>query len=150
MMPLIVLLAAFFLSLLLLKWIHNQFLLALAGRIAMSVMLFFTAVGHFVFTEGMALMIPSFVPFKQEMVYFTGVVEIAGAVGLLVPRLSTLTAWLLISFFILVLPANIYAALQHVDYQNATVNGQGPDYLWFRIPLQFLFIIWVYLSVIRK
>src|SRR5690606_776566 len=150
MMPLIVLLAAFFLSLLLLKWIHNQFLLALAGRIAMSVMLFFTAVGHFAFTEGMALMIPSFVPFKQEMVYFTGVVEIAGAVGLLVPRLSTLTAWLLISFFILVLPANIYAALQHVDYQNATVNGQGPDYLWFRIPLQFLFIIWVYLSVIRK
>lgn len=150
MMPLIVLLAAFFLSLLLLKWIHNQFLLALAGRIAMSVMLFFTAVGHFVFTEGMALMIPSFVPFKQEMVYFTGVVEIAGAVGLLVPRLSTLTAWLLISFFILVLPANIYAALQHVDYQNATFNGQGPDYLWFRIPLQFLFIIWVYLSVIRK
>jgi uncharacterized membrane protein len=150
MMPLIVLLAAFFLSLLLLKWIHNQFLLALAGRIAMSVMLFFTAVGHFAFTEGMALMIPSFVPFKQEMVYFTGVVEIAAAVGLLVPRLSTLTAWLLISFFILVLPANIYAALQHVDYQNATFNGQGPDYLWFRIPLQFLFIIWVYLSVIRK
>lgn len=150
MMPLTVLLAAFFLSLLLLKWIHNQFLLALAGRIAMSVMLFFTAVGHFAFTEGMALMIPSFVPFKQEMVYFTGVVEIAAAVGLLVPRLSTLTAWLLISFFILVLPANIYAALQHVDYQNATFNGQGPDYLWFRIPLQFLFIIWVYLSVIRK
>src|SRR5690606_1992291 len=123
---------------------------AWAGRIAMSAMLLFTAVGHFAFTEGMAMMIPSFVPFKEEMVYFTGLIEIAAAVGLLVPRLSRLTAWLLIAFFILVLPANIYAALQHVDYQNATFDGQGPTYLWFRIPLQLFFIIWVYFAAIRE
>lgn len=150
MMPLIVLLITFFLSLLILRGIRHRFLFALSGRIAMSVMLVCTAIGHLAFTEGMAMMIPSFVPFKEELVYFTGVVEIAAAAGLLVPRLSRLTAWLLIAFFILILPANIYAALQHVDYQNATLDGQGPDYLWFRIPLQLFFIIWVYLSVIRK
>src|SRR5690606_4359258 len=150
MMPLVVLLTAFFLCLLILRWIRHQFLFAFAGRIAMSVMLLFTAVGHFAFTEGMAMMIPTFVPFKEETVYLTGVVEIAAAAGLLVPRLSRLTAWLLIVFFILVLPANIYAALVHVDYQNATFDGQGPSYLWFRIPLQLFFIIWIYFSAIRQ
>jgi uncharacterized membrane protein len=150
MMPLIVLLIAFFLSLLILKWIRHQFLYALAGRIAMSVMLLFTAGGHFAFTEGMAMMIPTFLPFKEEMVYFTGVVEIAAAVGLLVPRLSRLTAWLLIAFFTLILPANIFAVLHHVDYQNATFDGQGPGYLWFRIPLQLFFIIWVYVSAVKR
>src|SRR5690606_38325732 len=88
--------------------------------------------------------------FKEETVYLTGVVEIAAAAGLLVPRLRRLTAWLLIVFFILVLPANIYAALEHVDYQNATFDGQGPSYLWFRIPLQLFFIIWIYFSAIRQ
>lgn len=150
MMPLIVLLTAFFLCLLILRWIRHQFLYALAGRIAMSAMLVFTAVGHFAFTEGMAMMLPPFIPYKTEVVYLTGLIEMAAAVGLIIPRLRSLTAWLLIAFFMLVLPANIYAALQHVDYQNATFDGQGPGYLWFRIPLQLFFIIWVYLSAIRK
>ena len=150
MMPLIVLLTAFFLCLLILRWIRHQFLYALAGRIAMSAMLVFTAVGHFAFTEGMAIMLPPFIPYKTEVVYLTGLIEMAAAVGLIIPRLRSLTAWLLIAFFMLVLPANIYAALQHVDYQNATFDGQGPGYLWFRIPLQLFFIIWVYLSAIRK
>ena len=116
----------------------------------MSAMLVFTAVGHFAFTEGMAMMLPPFIPYKTEVVYLTGLIEMAAAVGLIIPRLRSLTAWLLIAFFMLVLPANIYAALQHVDYQNATFDGQGPGYLWFRIPLQLFFIIWVYLSAIRK
>ena len=150
MMPLIVLLTAFFLCLLILRWIRHQFLYALAGRIAMSAMLVFTAVGHFAFTEGMAMMLPPFIPYKTEVVYLTGLIEMAAAVGLIIPRLRSLTAWLLIAFFMLVLPANIYAALQHVDYQNATFDGQGPGYLWFRIPLQLFFIIWGYFSAIRK
>lgn len=150
MMPLVVLLVVFFLSLSLFRLFRGKFHFALAGRIAMSGMLLFTAVGHFAFTEGMTLMLPSFIPLKEEMVYFTGLVEIVAAIGLLVPRLSILTAWLLIAFFILVLPANIYAATEHVDYQNATFDGHGPAYLWFRIPLQLFFIMWVYLSAIRK
>src|SRR5690606_27220710 len=117
---------------------------------AMSVMLLFTAVGHFAFTEGMAMMIPTFVPFKEETVYLTGVVEIAAAAGLLVPRLSRLTAWLLIVFFILVLPANIYAALEHVDYQCANFDVPCRSYLCFRIPVLLYFISWIYYLAIRQ
>jgi uncharacterized membrane protein len=57
-------------------------------------------------------------------------------------------AWLLILFFILLLPANIYAALKHVDCQKGTFEGSGVQYLWFRVPLQVLLIVWTYFFII--
>jgi uncharacterized membrane protein len=149
MKPLIFLLGAFGISLLVTKILQGNFELALSGRIAMSVMLVFTAVAHFAFTKGMAMMLPGFVPYKTEMVYLTGTIEIAAAIGLLILNLRVTTAWFLIVFFILILPANIYAAIKHIDYQKGTFNGNGPGYLWFRIPLQILFIVWTYLSAIQ-
>jgi len=52
MKPLIVLLSVFFISLLTTKFVRGQYEFALSGRIAMSAMLVFTALGHFAFTEG--------------------------------------------------------------------------------------------------
>jgi uncharacterized membrane protein len=150
MKPLIVLLAAFAISLLAIKIFRKEYNFALAGRIAMSVMLLFTAIGHFAFTEGMAMMLPPIIPFKMGVIYFTGVIEIAASVGLLIPKLKVLTGWMLILFFILIIPANIHAAVNHVDYQNATTEGNGLAYLWFRVPLQVLFIVWTYLSAVNR
>ena len=115
----------------------------------MSAMLAFSAIGHFVFTKGMSLMIPEFIPFKTETVYLTGIVEIIFAIGLFFPNYRVLTAWLLIVFLIVVLPANIYASIKQLDYQKSTFDGNGLTYLWFRIPLQILFIIWIYLSSVK-
>lgn len=150
MKPLIVLLTVFAVSLLVTKIFHNTFELALSGRIAMSAMLVFTTIGHFAFTKGMSLMIPEFIPFKTETVYITGIAEIIFAVGLLLPDYRVLTAWLLIVFLILVLPANIYASIKQVDYQKATFDGSGLTYLWFRIPLQIFFIVWIYLCSVKS
>jgi uncharacterized membrane protein len=115
----------------------------------MSVMLVFTSIGHFVFVQGMTLMIPAFIPFKKQIVYLTGVFEFAAAIGLLIPKLQNQTAWLLILFFLLILPANIQAAIKKIDYQKGTTSGPGLNYLWFRVPLQILFIAWVYLFAVR-
>ena len=149
MKPLIILLSVFAVSLLTTKFVRGNFELALSGRIAMSTMLVFTAVAHFAFTKGMAMMLPDFIPFKTETVYLTGIIEIAAAIGLFIPSFRFVTGWLLIAFFILLLPANIYASIKHIDYQKGTFDGNGPTYLWFRVPLQILFIIWVYLSSIK-
>ena len=149
MKPLIVLLSVFAISLLSTKIFRGNYEFALSGRIAMSAMLVFTAVGHFVFTKGMTMMLPQFIPYKTEAVYLTGVIEIVAAIGLLIPNFNGLVAWLLIVFFILMLPANIYAAIKNVDYQKGTFDGSGLTYLWFRIPLQVVFIVWTYLSVIK-
>jgi uncharacterized membrane protein len=150
MKPLIVLLASFALALAGIRLTLGYFDLTLAGRIAMSIMLLFTAIGHFAFTKGMALMIPPFIPFKTALVYLTGIFEIAAAAGLLIPLLYITTAWLLITFFVLMLPANIYAAINKIDYQKGDNNGSGISYLWFRVPLQIFFIGWVLCNCICR
>ena len=149
MKPLVLLITVFGLALAANKLISGSFEVAFSGRITLSTMLVFTAIGHFVFTKGMTMMIPDFIPFKTALVYVTGGLEIAAALALFVPAFRELTAWLLIVFFILMLPANIYAALHHVDYQQATYDGKGTDYLWFRVPLQLFFILWTYASAIK-
>lgn len=114
----------------------------LAGRLGMAAMLLFTAIGHFAFTPGMALMLPGWLPAKKFWVWATGVFELLAAGGLLLPAFQMETALVLAAFFVLVLPANIIAAIKHVDYQRATLDGPGPRYLWFRVPLQLFFIAW--------
>ena len=115
----------------------------------MSMMLVFTAIGHFAFTKGMSMMIPKFIPLKESFVYLTGIFELLLAIGLLIPKLKVLSGWSLILFLLLMLPANIYASFNNVNYQKGTLDGNGLVYLWFRIPLQILFIIWAYISTIR-
>lgn len=110
----------------------------------MSVMLAFTALGHFIYTKGMTMMIPGFIPYKEGMVYATGIFEMATAIGLHVSQILHFTGWALISFLVIMLPANINAAIKQVDYQKGTLDGNGIGYLWFRVPLQIFFIFWVY------
>lgn len=149
MKPLIVLLVISILSVGVLKFTTGNFNFLYAGRIGMSVMLLFTALGHFMYPEGMVLMVPDFLPSKMDWIYLTAGIEIVAAMGLQIPQLRRLTGGLLIVFFVLVLPANIKSAIDHLDYQNATYTGIGPVYLWFRIPLQMVFIAWVYLTTLR-
>ena len=148
MKPLIVLLAVFTIAAFALRLIDGHFELAFAARIAMAVMLLFTASGHFAFTKGMAMMIPAPVPFKTPLVYLTGIFEIMAAFGLLIHSYQQVSGYALIVFFVIMLPANIYAAINHIDYQKGTTSGPGVSYLWFRVPLQALFIAWVYVSAI--
>ncbi len=150
MKPLIVLISVFIIGLIIIKLRTKKTNWQLAGRIAMSVMLVFTAIAHFVFTEGMTQMIPNFFPFKKELVYLTGILEIIFAIGLLIPKTKIITGWTLIVFFLVILPANIKASMEHINYQTGGLDGKGMDYLWFRIPLQILFIVWVFFVAIKK
>lgn len=149
MKPLIVLLVTFVIALLVTKITSGHYKAALSARISLSIMLLFTASAHFAFTKGMTMMIPSSIPYKTEVIYLTGIIEIIAAIGLLIPNFRETTAWLLILFFVLLLPANIHAAIKHIDYQKGNFDGNGLNYLWFRIPLQILFILWTYFSSIR-
>ncbi len=149
MLPLLILLSLYLVTLLVGKWRGRPNPL-FAGLLAMSGMLLFTATGHFRYPEGMAMMLPPVIPFRNQLVLLTGLLEVAAAVALLVERYTVGTAWGLIVFFILVLPANLYAASQRVNYQEADFTGPGPAYLWFRVPLQVLLIGWVYYFGIAK
>ncbi|MDN5285660.1 MAG: hypothetical protein JWR38_1934 [Mucilaginibacter sp.] len=145
MKPLIVLLITFGIGIVITA-ITDTYNIRLSAQIAMAVMMAFTSIGHFIYTKGMTMMLPSFIPFKKQTVYITGVLEIASAAGLLIPPTRTVTAWLLILFFIVLTPANINAAMKHLNMEKGTYDGSGPRYLWFRVPLQVLFTVWVYMS----
>ncbi|GAO41205.1 DoxX family protein [Flavihumibacter petaseus] len=121
-----------------------------AGNIALCIMLFFTAFGHWRFTDAMARMIPGPVPFKKELVYITGLLEILAGVALLIPVVREKAGWFLLVFFVLLLPANIYAAINKIDYQQVDREGNGLSYLWFRIPMQIALMVWVYYFAIWK
>ena len=149
METLIVLFGSFTATLIIVWLTTKRFELSFSARIAMSLMLVFTAIGHFAFTKGMAMMI-SFLPCANAIVIATGIIELIAAIGLLLPNTKVRTAKLLILFFILLLPANIYAANNMINLQTADYTGKGLSYLWIRIPMQFLFIVWVYFSSIRN
>ncbi|RXM47219.1 hypothetical protein [Flavobacterium sp. YO12] len=144
MKPLIVLIVVFLVSIFTLKFLTNQYDILMAARIAMCVMLCFTAIAHFVFTKGMVMMLPEKIPFRTELVYATGIIEIVLGICLLISSTKVYAGWILVVFFIFLLPANIYAAIKHIDYQNGTYNGNATSYLWFRIPLQIVFILWTF------
>ncbi|WP_422858242.1 hypothetical protein ACOKFD_12575 [Flagellimonas sp. S174] len=149
MKPLLVLLSSFVIAIFIVKLIYKHYDFALSARIAMAIMLCFTAMGHFVYSKGMSMMIPEFIPFKTSFVHLTGLFEILLAIGLLIPKLQVISGWMLIIFLVFMLPANVYAAIHQVNYQKGTFDGHGLTYLWFRIPLQVLFIVWTYISSIR-
>ena len=150
MKPLFVLLISFGIALLAVKIFDQRWNFIFAGNFAMSVMLLFTAMGHFAFSKGMMMMLPDFIPFKRQIIYGTGLIEILAAIGLFIPSHRHLTSIALVIFFVLILPSNIYAAIKKVNYQKGTYDGNEINYLWFRIPLQIFFIEWVwYFGILR-
>ena len=107
-----------------------------SARDALSLMLIFTGISHFTsMKEDFVRMMPPSIPWPRAMVYFTGVCEIAGAVGLLLPKFRGVAAYCLIALFLAVLPANIHAARAGV-----TLRGKPATNLWLRVPMQILFI----------
>lgn len=144
MKPFYLLLVVFMLSTGISKLITGNWNLSFGGNLAMGLMLCFTALGHFIFTQGMTLMVPSFIPFKKELVYLSGIAEIILGLALLFPSIRSYAGIALIVFLILLMPANIYAAVNKVNYEKGTFDGPGLSYLWLRIPLQIIFIVWIY------
>lgn len=101
--------------------------------------LFFAAagLGHFIVPSFYLAMMPPWLPAPLFLVQLSGVAEIAGGVGLLIPRLRRPAGIGLVLLLIAVFPANIQML------QNARAAGTPELALWIRLPFQVLFIGWV-------
>lgn len=110
-----------------------------AQRIGLAVVVLFFGLGglaHFVFATTEKSIIPPFVPFPDVVNYVTGVFEIAGAIGLLIPPLRRMAAGCLVLLTICVTPANVFM-LMHAD-RFPTI----PEWvLVARLPLQLVLIL---------
>ena len=114
---------------------------AIRARVGLSLLFTFTAIGHFIRTEEMSQMLPSSTPYRVELIYLTGILELAGAVGVWIPCLVRVTGICLILLLICVLPANIYSAINRVEFGG---HGAGQTYLLLRVPFQIFLIWWTY------
>ncbi len=111
------------------------------GRGIIALALLFTTSGilHFVFQDFLAAAIPEWVPNHGALVSLTGILELLGAAGLLLPPLREIAAWALIALLVAVFPVNIQMlasarALGGLDWAQVL--------LWLRLPLQPL-LIWI-------
>jgi uncharacterized membrane protein len=139
---LLLLIAPYLILTLLGRW-FDRFKLASSerARVGLSLFFIFTSIGHFIRTEEMSAMIPPSVQYRTELIYLTGVLELLGAIGVWTSRLMRLTGILLILMLISLLPANIYSAINRVDFGG---HGVGPAYLFVRVPFQLFVIWWTY------
>ena len=103
---------------------------------ALAVMFVFTSTAHFTkLKHDLAAMVPPAFPKPLTIVYVTGVFEILGAVGLLLPQLRMYAACGLVALLTAMFPANIRAARHHLK-----LAGRDATPLWLRVPMQPLFI----------
>jgi uncharacterized membrane protein len=114
------------------SWYRLLLLLALS--------LFFINVGvdHFINPDFYLNIMPDYLPFHAEAVYLSGFFEILGGIVVLIPKLRALARWGLISLLIAVFPANIYMAMNPNLFPEFSL-----ELLYFRLPLQFVFIFLV-------
>jgi uncharacterized membrane protein len=114
--------------------------------VALSVTFLFTGATHFSeMKQDYAAMIPSPFPKSLWLIYLTGVLEIAGAIGLLLPRLRGIAGICLIVLLLALFPANINAALNSIPFR-----GQPPTALWLRALIQICFIVAIWWSSVRS
>jgi uncharacterized membrane protein len=106
----------------------------------------FAGVMHFVIPKVYKRIVPPYLPAPEALVYASGVAEIAGGAGLMLPATRRRAGWWLIATLIAVFPANLHMA-RHPD-EFPEIPG-GETALLARLPLQALFIAWV-LGAMRR
>ncbi len=92
---------------------------------------------HFATPGWFVAIVPAALPAPLALVLVSGVFEILGGVGLLVPRARRVASVGLVALYLAVFPANINMI---VDPQAS--HGVAPWLLWARLPLQAVFIAW--------
>ena len=117
-----------------------------AARIGLAVMFLFTAGSHFSsLKHDLAAMIPPPLTGALWLIYVTGVLEAAAAIGLLTRRWRRRAALFLMALLIALFPANVYAALEGI-----TLRGEPPTPLWFRAPLQAFWLVALWWSTLAR
>ena len=108
--------------------------------------LFFLVAGvlHFVRPRMYEAIMPEGLPAQRELVYASGVAEIAGGAGVLAERTAPAAGWWLIATLVAVFPANVNMALHPERYRSIP-----EPLLWARLPLQAVIVWWVWRVAIR-
>jgi uncharacterized membrane protein len=117
-----------------------------AGLIAVVILFLFTGSTHFTaMKHDYAAMLPGPLSGNIGLIYLTGALQIAGALGLLISRTRRLAGICLVLLLVAMFPGNVYAAVNEVPFR-----GEPPTPLWLRTPIQLFFIGMVLWTSVMK
>lgn len=102
---------------------------------------------HFIAPRPYLGIMPPALPHPVTLVYISGVFEMLGGAGVLVPFARQFAGWGLILLLVAVFPANIYMFTRELSVHGWTVFALVG---LLRLPLQFMLIWWVWRAALAK
>jgi len=107
---------------------------------------FFLAAGalHFIKPRAYESIMPEALPAHRELVYLSGVAEMAGGAGVLADPTRRAAGWWLIATMLAVFPANINMAIEAERFKDIP-----EPLLWARLPLQAAIVYWIWRVALR-
>jgi uncharacterized membrane protein len=103
-------------------------------------------IAHFVAPSFFEAIVPPWLPSPRALVVWSGIAELAGALGVLAPRTRVIAGWGLLALLVAVFPANVHML-------QAAVTASAPMWwitaLALRLPVQPLLMWWVWRATIR-
>ena len=93
---------------------------------------------HFREPQKFVEIVPAYLPFPLFLVYLTGVMEIAGGLGIIYPETREITGRLMVLFLIAIYPANLNMWINDIPYNGTRLTAQGH---LVRLSVQILLIL---------
>ena len=116
-------------------------------RILLAIFFVGAGVLHFVKTSFYLAIVPPYLPYHLALVYVSGVAEILGGLGVLIPALRRAAGYGLIALLVAVFPANVHMATESFRSEGLTVPTL---LLLLRLPFQLVFAAWVWFCTLGE
>ena len=117
------------------------------ARIALGIFFIGASIPHFTAPDTELQIIPRSLPLRRTALYISGVFELLGGIGVLIPRFQRAAGWGLAALLVAIFPANIYHAVR--DIQTGRF-AKTRIYHLLRAPFQGLFIWWALWSTSKN
>ena len=114
------------------------------ARLLLGSFFLFAGAMHFLKPRPYVAIVPDALSRKLDIVYASGVAEMAGGAGVLAARTRRAAGWWLIATLVAIFPANVNMAV-NADRFRAIPRSL----LWARLPVQGLLIAWVWRVAVR-
>lgn len=115
------------------------------GSIYAIAALFVSAgLAHFLWPDMFVRVVPPYFSRPLLLVYLSGVAEVLGGSGILIPAVRPYAGWGLILFLAAVYPVHLYMVRHPDAFSRIPVWA-----LYARLPLQFAIMAWVYWAACR-